>query len=63
MLRDSTGEHPKMKLSYKSQPSSRTFGSPVAAVCVLATMAAFTPSAHAQKDADAIKTLKAMSDY
>jgi hypothetical protein len=36
---------------------------PIAAVCVLAAVTVFAPSAHAQKDAAAIQTLKAMSDY
>jgi hypothetical protein len=52
-----------MKRKDKSEFSRRIFGSPLAAACVLVTMTAFTPSAHAEKNGDAIKTLKAMSDY
>jgi hypothetical protein len=52
-----------MKRKDKSEFSRKVFVGPVAAVCVLAAMTAFAPSAHAQKDAAAIKTLKAMSDY
>jgi hypothetical protein len=52
-----------MKRKDKSEFSRKTFVGPIAAVCVLAAMTAFMPSAHAQKDAEAIKTLKAMSDY
>jgi hypothetical protein len=49
-----------MKRKDKSEFSRKTFVGSIAAVCVLA---AFVPAAHAQKDAEAIKTLKAMSDY
>jgi hypothetical protein len=52
-----------MKPKEKPKSSRKAFVGPAAAVCVLMTMAVFVPSAHAQKDADAIKTLKAMSDY
>jgi hypothetical protein len=47
----------------KSEFNRKAFVSPATAVCVLMTIIAFAPSAHAQKDASAIKTLKAMSDY
>jgi hypothetical protein len=52
-----------MKQKAKSKFIRKMIGRPVAAACVLVTMAAFTPGAHAQKNADAIKSLKAMSDY
>jgi hypothetical protein len=52
-----------MKPKDRSNSSRRGFVGLAAAGCVLVTMAAFAPSAHAQKDADAIKTIKAMSDY
>jgi hypothetical protein len=52
-----------MKRKDKSEFSRRIFGSPLAAACVLVTMTGFMPSAHAEKNGDAIKTLKAMSDY
>jgi hypothetical protein len=53
----------KMKRDEKSEFSGRIFGSPLAAACVLMTMTVFMPGAHAEKNGDAIKTLKAMSDY
>jgi hypothetical protein len=52
-----------MKQKTKSEFSRKTSVRATAAICVLVTMIAFTPSAHAQKDADALKILKAMSDY
>jgi hypothetical protein len=51
-----------MKSKEKSD-SRKTLGAPVAAVCVLMAMTTFAPTAYAQKDAEAIKTFKAMSDY
>jgi hypothetical protein len=56
------GAH-KMKQREKVEFSRKIFGSPVGAVCVLVAITAFMPSARAQKDGDAVKTLKAMSDY
>jgi len=53
----------QMKPRDKSEFSRRAFVGPIAAVCVLAALTAFAPSAYAQKDAEAIKKLKAMSDY
>jgi hypothetical protein len=50
----------QMKQKDKSKFSRKAFAVPIAAVCMLG---AFAPGAHAQKDANAIKTLKAMSDY
>jgi hypothetical protein len=55
------GAH-QMKSKEESKVS-RTYVGPVATVCLLAGLTAFAPSAHAQKDVAAIKTLKAMSDY
>jgi hypothetical protein len=52
-----------MKQNDRLQFSRRIFGHSGAAVCVLLAMTVFTPSAHAQKGEDAVKTLKAMSDY
>jgi hypothetical protein len=52
-----------MKQKIKSEFTRAKFSRPLAAVCVLAAMTAFMPSAHAEKNGDAIKTLKAMSDY
>jgi hypothetical protein len=47
----------------KSQFRRKIRGSPLAAICALVAITAFIPSAYAQKGADAVKTLKAMSDY
>ena len=52
-----------MKQIDKSDYRPKIFGSPAAAFCVLVASVTFVPSAHAEKSADAIKTLKAMSDY
>jgi hypothetical protein len=52
-----------MKQRDKSESRRKTFGNGVAAVCVLMAMTAFMPSAQAQKDEDAVKILKTMSDY
>ena len=52
-----------MKQKVKSEFSRRISGGSVAAVCMLATVTAIMPSARAQKDEVAIKTLKAMSDF
>jgi hypothetical protein len=53
----------QMKSKDKSKFSRKAYVGPVAAVCVLAATTAFAPSAFAEKNGDAIKTLKAMSDY
>jgi hypothetical protein len=54
----------KMKKYDKSQFDRKGLRSPIFVVSVLLTMSVlFMPSAHAQKDGDAVKTLKAMSDY
>jgi hypothetical protein len=53
-----------MKQYDKSLFERKGLGSPILVVSVLLTMSVlFMPSAHAQKDGDAVKTLKAMSDY
>jgi hypothetical protein len=52
-----------MKRRDKSEFRRKALAGPVTAVCVLAAVTAFAPSAHAQKDAEAIHALKAMSDY
>jgi hypothetical protein len=52
-----------MKREVKSEFGLRRFGNPVVAACALVTMTMFMPSAHAEKNGDAIKTLRAMSDY
>jgi hypothetical protein len=52
-----------MKQKDKSESRRKIFGKPAAAVCALMAMTAFMPSALAQKDGDAVKALKAMSDY
>jgi hypothetical protein len=52
-----------VKLKDKSKSSRKRLGVPMALACVLATMTAFAPDARAQKNVDAVKALKAMSDY
>jgi hypothetical protein len=52
-----------MKQAKHAEFSRKKAGGPMAVACALATMIVFAPSAHAQKNADAVKTLKAMSDY
>ena len=52
-----------MKLTNQTEFGRRKSGGPIAVACALATIIVFAPSAHAQKNADAVKTLKAMSDY
>jgi hypothetical protein len=52
-----------MKRKEKSEFSRRIFGIPLAAACLLMTMTVSILGAHAEKNGDAIKTLKAMSDY
>jgi hypothetical protein len=52
-----------MKRKEKSEFNRKIFGSPLAAACLLMTMTVSMPGAHAEKNGDAIKTLKAMSDY
>jgi hypothetical protein len=51
-----------MKQKDKSEFIRKIFVNPVAA-CALLSVIAVMPAAHAEKDAAAIKTLKAMSDY
>jgi hypothetical protein len=63
MLQDLTEEVHKMKQTNKVEFGRKQLGPPMAVACVLATMTVFAPSAHAQKNMDAVKTLKAMSDY
>src|SRR5450432_4786684 len=52
-----------MRQKDQSKFRRKIFGSPMAAACALVTMTVFMPSAYAEKSGDAIKTLKAMSDY
>jgi hypothetical protein len=52
-----------MTAKEKSKLSRKACVGPVASVFIVAAVAAFTPSAHAQKDVAAIQTLKAMSEY
>jgi hypothetical protein len=52
-----------MKQKDKSEFRHKIFGWTMPAVCALAVMTTFIPNANAQKDGDAVKTLKAMSDY
>jgi hypothetical protein len=52
-----------MKQKDKSEFIRKIFVNPVAAACALLSVIAVMPAAHAEKDAAAIKTLKAMSDY
>jgi hypothetical protein len=52
-----------MKQRDKSEFGRKIWGGPVAAFCVVSTMTTYMPSARAQKDEVAIKTLEAMSDF
>jgi hypothetical protein len=53
----------QMKSKDKSKFSRKAYVGPVATACVLAAVTGFATSAHAEKNGDAVKTLKAMSDY
>jgi hypothetical protein len=52
-----------MKRKDKPEFSRRIFSGLAAAGVAVVAMNMFTPSAHAQKNMDAVKALKAMSDY
>jgi hypothetical protein len=53
----------KMKREERSEFSRKIFRSLLAAACVMMTMTMFITGALAEKNGDAIKTMKAMSDY